>query len=792
MLKLLYHENNEITVEQVRDALIARGCKPKRDVNGFRAICPAHSGADGLSLTVHPKDGGGVLMRCHSHKCDYETILRALGLWNAPNDNAPGDSAAGTASYPPHSYVEGDAIVYQYLDESGAELYQNVRKPQKQFRQRRVTEDGEIVWGLKGTPAIPFGLPELAASEHRYATVYITEGEKDTITLRGHGFLAVSLADSAVSELNQKHFQSRHVIILEDNDDAGRTKSKKRSEWLQGTAASVKVMTFTDLPEKGDVSDWFEAGGTPESFRRRVGALAPVATSADVSAWKTPDPLQAESGPPLDLELLPDDWREFCEAQAAAHQTPVEMVFTTALGAASAAAAGMFTVYRWNEPVHAMCISVARPGLKKSALMSALTGALLRWQSERQEQDRLEIANWESTERALTKTRDRLEGEPRKGEESGTNRDLQRRAAIQELHEHQAEKPLLTTLVIDDATPQAVAWHLIEQPSIAVVSAESAYLENFYRYGDTPDFNAYLQGHAGDPLHVHRRSGQSAYTDSACLALCMAVQPHAIKRMGGVDGFMQRGGAARLLMAIPEDNAGNRLTGRNVPAMPEGLKDWWASALRRLLDLRTPKMPPRHLLLTSEALATVEKFEAIVETRYRFLGDDDAMRGWMSKQIGAALRIAGLLHLISHDSSVPIDHHTVGRGIALSEWYRAHASVAFTMMEGSGDDLARTVWTALCEGGGAPMNRRELHLGLRGQTAFKKSTDLDAPLEMLEERGYIRIRKVETGGRPTEWIDLNPLALPTKSVISSHVPIAEMYKPELAPTGTDKWTPEVF
>src|SRR4051794_23211290 len=35
---------------------------------------------------------------------------------------------------------------------------------------------------------------------------------------------------------------------------------------LPGVAASVRVLTLPDIPEKGDLSDWLDSGGTPESF----------------------------------------------------------------------------------------------------------------------------------------------------------------------------------------------------------------------------------------------------------------------------------------------------------------------------------------------------------------------------------------------------------------------------------------------------------------------------------------------------------------------------------------------
>src|SRR5215218_6842136 len=52
----------------------------------------------------------------------------------------------------------------------------------------------------------------------------------------------------------------RHLVP--DNDEAGRKHVLKVAESLLGIAACVKVLDLPDLPEKGDLSDWIDAGGT--------------------------------------------------------------------------------------------------------------------------------------------------------------------------------------------------------------------------------------------------------------------------------------------------------------------------------------------------------------------------------------------------------------------------------------------------------------------------------------------------------------------------------------------------
>src|SRR5437764_964924 len=52
----------------------------------------------------------------------------------------------------------------------------------------------------------------------------------------------------------------KRVVVLTDNDEAGRKHAGKVAASLRGKAASVKMLELPGLPEKGDASDWLDAG----------------------------------------------------------------------------------------------------------------------------------------------------------------------------------------------------------------------------------------------------------------------------------------------------------------------------------------------------------------------------------------------------------------------------------------------------------------------------------------------------------------------------------------------------
>ena len=131
-------------------------------------------------------------------------------------------------------------------------------------------------------------MPELLAAPLT-TIVYVAEGEKDVDALRQR-LLVATCNPGGVGKWRQEYktfFRARHVIVLSDNDaQAVDTEGKPRfhpdgrpvlpgqdhaddvTKNLRGIAASVRILMLPNLPPKGDVSDWFAAGGTAEELER--------------------------------------------------------------------------------------------------------------------------------------------------------------------------------------------------------------------------------------------------------------------------------------------------------------------------------------------------------------------------------------------------------------------------------------------------------------------------------------------------------------------------------------------
>jgi len=177
---------------------------------------------------------------------------------------------------------------YDYCDETGKLLFQVCRLDPKTFRQRRPNGKG-WEWSITGTRLVPYRLPELfaAAKSNNGATarVYIVEGEKDVDRLtRQWGLTATTNPGGAGkwhAEYN-KHFAGFDVVILPDNDDAGRKHAQDVAANLYSVAASVRILELPGLPVKGDVSDWLDhnADATQSDFETLVENAEPFMPQA--------------------------------------------------------------------------------------------------------------------------------------------------------------------------------------------------------------------------------------------------------------------------------------------------------------------------------------------------------------------------------------------------------------------------------------------------------------------------------------------------------------------------------
>jgi len=166
---------------------------------------------------------------------------------------------------------------YIYLDHNRAPYHRvdkyewtSARGREKSYPQYCL-EDGEWIAGAPD-PVIPYRLPELIAAPAD-TLVLIPEGEKDCNTAARYDFVATCNPGGAKvwqPELAQ-HFKGRQrVCIVEDHDGDGERHTELVTNALRDVVPTIGVLRFPELPAHGDLTDYFERGGTKAGLLLRI------------------------------------------------------------------------------------------------------------------------------------------------------------------------------------------------------------------------------------------------------------------------------------------------------------------------------------------------------------------------------------------------------------------------------------------------------------------------------------------------------------------------------------------
>lgn len=268
------------------------GCRQAGE-HQYQARCPSHEDRQ-ASLSVGMADDGKILAFCHAG-CPTEAVVSALGLTMAD-------------LMPPKEASSKSRIVktYDYRNEQGELIYQACRKEPKGFVQRAPDGDG-WKWSTKGITPLPYRLPELLSSDTS-VTVFIPEGEKDVDRLTAAGLVATCNHGGAGkwTAEHAKHLQGRHVAILPDHDEPGGQHAVQVARTLQGIAASVKIVELPGLPEKGDASDWLDAGNSIAELVELVKQTPEYAPGGVSNGEAESKPERFSNAKTIEIEVEPE------------------------------------------------------------------------------------------------------------------------------------------------------------------------------------------------------------------------------------------------------------------------------------------------------------------------------------------------------------------------------------------------------------------------------------------------------------------------------------------------------
>ena len=176
-----------------------------------------------------------------------------------------------------------DNTIYTYTNKEGKPLYRVIRYYDKEGKKKFYIEkyiDGKWLKGAEGIERVLYKLPQVLEAIKRTEKIYIVEGEKDVETLLEKGKIATTIAGGAGQKwLNSytEFLKGSDIIILPDNDKAGKEFATKVANSLTGNANTVKILdltiTWKELKEKGDITDVFEMVNNDEEVIKKLEEL---------------------------------------------------------------------------------------------------------------------------------------------------------------------------------------------------------------------------------------------------------------------------------------------------------------------------------------------------------------------------------------------------------------------------------------------------------------------------------------------------------------------------------------
>ena len=687
---------------------------------------------------------------------------------------------------------------YDYRNAAGKVLFQVVRYEGKNFRQRRPDGQGSWIWNLDGVRKVLYRLPELVQAS-KQDWIFITEGEKDVDRLYDEGLSATCNPGGALkwSEDYNSYFEGRLVAIVPDNDGSGKNHAEQVANSLFRIATEIRIVELPGLPEKGDVSDWLDAGHQASELLECTDGIAtfkPTQINIDErgTEWELPAPLGQFDLPVFPLEAFPTQLCvlcAFCEEVAESFQVPADLPAMLVLSVGGASLAKRVVVHvrgdHW-EPVNLFTVVALPPANRKSGVFRAVAEPLVYF--ERQEVDRLAPMIEENRnqriilEESLKHTR----------KQAARAKDAEERDRFKEQASELVEElnrlEVITSpqYIGDDATPESVALLLSDNAGrFALLSPEGDVFDLMagrYSSTGTPNLGVYLKGHAGDDIRVNRanRDFVSRYVHKPALSIGIAIQPEVLRGLTLKKGFRGRGLLGRFLYSLPQSLLGHRKINPSPidSRMAEAYRNVILDALRLGPNLDADGKPCPHIVTVgADALKEVDRFAMMVEKDLGPDGDFASMGDWAGKLVGAVCRIAGISHgLINTHSGNPsqahIDAETMLGAIAIGEYLIPHAKAAFFEMGADpAIDMARKILSWVLSERISEFSKRQAFNTLRG--SIQKVDELEKPFEILTSHGYIRDISQDRKGRgrkPSPKYKINPLWLAQNTQITQNCP----------------------
>jgi|GEM_PF-1262096 len=533
-----------------------------------------------------------------------------------------------------------------------------------------------------------------------------------------------------------------------------------RAHWKSFRPGAVTIGTLYGIANE---SGWKPARESDNRPRRAGDVQTSALAQTPLPDW--PDPMLPGSirVPELPAAILPCWAGDMAQAVADSTQTPEAMATLLSLSVLATCVQRQFEVAPYGEgddytePLALWTLVAMQSGARKSAVINALTGPLLRWEKLERDRRRRDIAAVNAS-RAVAKKRIEKLTKDAANADSDEARNRLRDEIAREEQDMPAElfPPKLFT---GDTTAETCQSLLVKQGErLSVLTDESGIflvMAGLYSGGNA-SLDVFLQSHAGSPVRVDR-ADREAYLERPAMSFGLALQPGILADVASGRRFRDSGLLARFLYAIPTSNVGQRDVRRRV-SIPESVSRAYEAGIFALLEGRQ-LVPgkPKVLPFTDAAREVWLNFAEEIERGQGDGGKFEAILDWTSKLPGAAARVAGLLELaeigLKADS---VSQVSVQRAVDLCRLLIVHAHEAFGLLGADsveGDAMALLKWAIANRH--ATFKRSTCQKAMEGR--FRSVDKLEKAAERLVQRDIMREHKEPNrGAPPSTWYRINP------------------------------------
>lgn len=326
------------------------------------------------------------------------------------------------------------------------------------------------------------------------------------------------------------------------------------------------------------------------------------------------------------------------------------------------------------------------------------------------------------------------------------------------------KEPTAQRYFCSDVTVEALAALLKQNPRGLLLMRDelAGWLRGFnsYKGGRGGDEAVWLELHRAGTLLVDRKSGvpRTIFVPNAAVSVTGGIQPQILRDSLGREHF-ENGLAARMLLAMPPRTAKHWNETDIDLDVAEEVEAVFTALLRMQMDIDPDgTLGPRAIPLMPEAMdAWVDFYEEHARQQADIAAGDLAAA--FSKLEGYAARLALVVHCIraaDGDSSLLsadyIDAESIQRAVQIVRWFCGETQRIYAMFAENEQEAEQRGLLELIRSRGGRITVREL---MQASRTYRTGASVAKfALEELEQMGWGRWQKQDTGGRPSEIFEL--------------------------------------